>query len=343
MALPPILLFETHADPTAKRVAYELLPKLKKVGYEVLCVEMPHDFSSEEIIEQVKIGVAQSEESQAVVKTVASMMGISESALSQKTEIGISELLEKFLPASSDQDDHSSHVANRFCRLEADKEMLKILNLAKQHGFLIKGIDSEPKVLYKREPAKDIKLALLIDVVREQTMSGHIEKLRQKGVIYICGALHAASLISKCKDTHYFYPRSTKWQPIEDEENKKCGYTETDFLKDPTQVLSERDIPSFADRIVTHITRREFPEGNNQSNHLAKVFKAVFKVFMRPGSYADALVERATTPNIAEIEAKLKASNIKTGNDSQNGKEYLVIPNINVKDVADRIMSLQAV
>ncbi len=347
MALPPILLFETHADPTAKRVAYELLPKLKKVGYKVLCVEMPHNFTSEEIIEHVKIGVAQSEESQSVIKKVASMMGISESALSQKTEIGINELLMKFLPAPSDQEDHSSNIANRFCRLEAEKEMLKILNLAKQHGFLIKGIDSEPKVLEKRKPVKDLRSAKLIDVVREQTMSGHIESLRQKGVIYICGALHAASLISKCKDTHYFYPRSTKWQPIEDEENKKCGYTETDFLKDPSQVLSERDIPSFADRIVTHITTgrylKEYPEGNSQSKHLAKVFNAVFKVFMRSGFYADALVERATTPNIADIEIKLKASNIETGTASLNGKEYLVIPNINEKAVADRIMSLQSV
>ena len=301
---------------------------------------MPENFDAEEIIKHAKEIVEQGEESQSVVKTCAMMMGVSESALSQKTEVGVCELLRKFLPPPSDQEDHCSVVANRFCRSEANKETLKVLNLAKQRGFLIKGIDSKPEVLDKRNAVKDLLSISLIDMVREKTMTGHIENLRQRGVVYICGALHAARLISKYKDAPYFYPRSTKWQPIEDEENMRCGYTETDFLKDPSQVLSQRDIPSFADRIVAQITRREFPEGNPQSKYLARVFNAEFKVFMGEGFYADALVEKATTPNIADIEAKLKASNIKTGIDSIKGKEYLVIPNINVKDVADRIMSL---
>ena len=33
MELPPVFLFETYADPTAKQVAYELLPKLEKVEF----------------------------------------------------------------------------------------------------------------------------------------------------------------------------------------------------------------------------------------------------------------------------------------------------------------------
>lgn len=340
MELPPIFLFESHTDPTGKQVAHELLPKLKSIGYEVLCVELSQDLNSAQIIEYVKEVVEECEVSQSVVKTCAEMMDISETALSQKTALGVTKLLKRCLPVQ--QHPEFDHVSTgiRFRRLEPDKQMMKLLNLAQRCGFLIKGIDRELEFLKKYNYTKDPELIKLLHEDREQTMSSHIENLRQRGVIYICGALHAASLIQKCRDILYFYPRSKKWQPIEDEEDKIIGHNMIDFLKDPAQVLSVEEIPSFADKIVTQITRREVPEGNIQSKHLTRVFNANFKVFMRTGSYADAIIERATTPNIAEIEGKLKTSNIKTSNDSLNGKQYLVIPHINVKVVADRIMGL---
>lgn len=248
MELPPVLLFETPGDPTARQVADKLLPKLKEVGYGVLCVEMPENLTDAQIIEHTKEDIRQGTKAQFLVEEAAAGNGVSVSELN--TEYAVESLLRQYFPLGD-----SGTIAKRFCQLEADEEMLKVLELAKQCRFLIKGIDSDPNVLDKPDPSKNLGSVQLVQD-REQTMSDHIENLRQRGVIYICNADCAVSLIKKCKGIFYFYyPRATKAKISELEEDGWGYRTEAEAVIDPSelQVISKNGISSFADRIVTKI------------------------------------------------------------------------------------------
>ncbi len=252
MELPPVLLFETPGDPTARQVAVKLLPKLKDVGYGVLCVEMPENLTDAQIIEHTEEDIRQGAKAQFLVEEAAAGNRVSVSELN--TEYAVESLLQKFINELPNKKGGHRILANKFCQLEANKEMLKVLELAKKCGFLIKGIDSDPNALDKSAPSKNLGSVQVVQD-REQTMSDHIENLRQRGVIYICNADCAVSLIKKCNDIFYFYPRATKAKISELEEDGWDYRTEAEAVMDPSelQVISEKGISSFADRIVTKI------------------------------------------------------------------------------------------
>ncbi len=49
-SLPTIIIYERHWDETPKKVLKNLLPKLAEEGYDTLCLEVPQDWETEEIL-----------------------------------------------------------------------------------------------------------------------------------------------------------------------------------------------------------------------------------------------------------------------------------------------------
>ena len=80
--------------------------------------------------------------------------------------------------------------------------------------------------------------------------------------------------------------------------------------------------------------------GNSQSFFLIQIFKVDFKAFMRRGYYVDALLDIDQTNDSEGIISRLQKANIQTHKISLFGKNHLVIPEVNTKEVADKIYTL---
>lgn len=281
-ALPPIFLFERHDDPTALRVAYELLPKLKEIGYSVYCLEVSDIYSSDKIINLIQSQVENFEERHGIVEGIAEKMGVSKSELAKIKYDDIFKLLFQFFDNKSDERTVNTicRLIDSFYRFKNVKKLQETVRKAQACGFSIKGVDdheAREKLKYVRpNGCFDRLLGIfknhlnLINKVREQTMVRNIEQLSRdgKGVLFIGGHLHDFSLIEKCKGALAYLILSP------DGVIRMNGYFDDRYnnvSKDYLQTLTEGEIPSFADKIVdrVHQTIRTF--GNSRKvleNHL---------------------------------------------------------------------------
>lgn len=325
MSLPPIFLFETHHNPIARQLLTELLPDLKKLGYKIVGLELPEDFATaDKIRSYVTSCIKYGEEAQQIVKR--NIQG------ENLDGISILNLYTKLSGVIKDSHERLMALCKRFFKLESEKEMLKLVQSAERLEFTVQGLDSVDQSS---------------DQIREQAMLKHLTNLKERGVVYLCGCVHSDSLVQNCKGSLYYFPRSAELLAKENKEFKELGYHMSDLLRKSIQVLSKDEISGFAAQIQREIVNRitenlkERSEGNIQSRHLQKVFNVAFKVFVCPEFFAYAVCERETTPNIADIEVKLNAAKVEFRTILLNGKEHLVIPNINVKEVAQKILSLK--
>ncbi|KAF3363276.1 hypothetical protein PHSC3_000166 [Chlamydiales bacterium STE3] len=120
------------------------------------------------------------------------------------------------------------------------------------------------------------------------------------------------------------------------------------LLKNHTfRLIDEKDRQAFASRVIKEIKsknthyKEDLVNGNSHSILLSAFFKRDFRAFMRPGYYVDALLAVETSDEIEEVIEKLKQANISSHTTSLKKATYLVVPNINAKQVAENISLLK--
>jgi len=266
-ALPPIFLFERHDDPTAGRVAFELLPKLKEVGYSVCCVEISDIYTTAEIIERITSHVKMYEAGRKVFIEIAEAMGVSESDLGKMNPEDVENMISRFFENKRDAKTINTmrKFLDSFYLLGRLKQLLDTISKAQECGFSVIGIDDlEAREQYDMSEGPKSKTNELLNQKREKKMARHIEQLSQegKGVLYVCGHMHDLSLIEKC-------PGALSYLTLSPEGviriNKYCDGRYNNVSKGYLQTLTEDKIPSFADKIVAQVKQCSIKWQNQSS------------------------------------------------------------------------------
>jgi hypothetical protein len=171
---------------------------------------------------------------------------------------------------------------------------------------------------------------------------------QKKGIIFICGALHAKGLIDLFKNhglqdrVLYYFPHS----PSRYEESiDDIKIMMNNDLTNHTHLLAQKDIKTFSKRLIEEIDaktkyQKEILDYNSHTQFLSDRFKTKFRAFLRPGYHLDALVDVAEAPDIDYIQKSVSAKEIETHRVSLDGREYLAIPNVNTKSIAERIRKI---
>lgn len=233
-----------------------------------------------------------------------------------------------------------------------------IFNIAKRCGMSIKGMDINVHDYAAIETSPDASTKMKHIIANEEyrmaTISGNLIKLQNegKGVIFLCGALHAENLINKLKEQNidddrvvYYFLHSGKNYVDGIDDVKE--YLSNDTLKNHTfRLINDNDRKSLKNRIVREIKskntmyKKEIIGGTANSRFLTDFFKHDFKAFVRPGYYVDALLDM-TTEGVNEIANKLQEANIQTRVTSVLGNTYLVVQEINTPEIANKIRLLK--
>ncbi len=190
--------------------------------------------------------------------------------------------------------------------------------------------------------------------LRIKTISDNLLSLfgKRKGVIFSCGALHATNLLKALKERNldknvlYYFSHSEK--NYDDSINDVKAYLDCKTLEGHKFCIkSDTVIKSLSDKVIKEIRskntfyKEEINGGSPQSKLLNEIFKVDFKAFMRPGYYVDGLLRINDLHYISEIIKKLDLNGILNYKSSFFEEEFLVIPEINIKVVAEKIYSLQ--
>lgn len=350
MALPILIFFERHWDTIPKLVLKHSLEELNERGYDTICFQIPPSSSSTEIIDCHASGLKSDLKLQQQVKDLVERAGITEN-LAEMSFKKLSIVLRQY---ASSQD--YVVIAEKIKQLSASCILREILNQTTALSISIKGIDIDEKRFYEMTSFDVLDRGphiLKNETLRISTMFQNLMSLRsesEKSIIFVCGASHAQGLLTKFKENdlqnevlYYFSHSASRYEETEDDLN---GTLEKNpILKEHTHLLSESEIKSFKERIIKDITEntkytKELLDGNSCSQVLNRRFKAQFRTFLRPGHYLDALVNVEDTPDIENIQKQMNNQGISTHKTSLNGREFLVIPNLNTKDIADKIQKM---
>ena len=109
--------------------------------------------------------------------------------------------------------------------------------------------------------------------------------------------------------------------------------------------MASKDIKPFGERVIREIigkTRytKEILDYNSHSQFLSDCFKTNFKAFLRPGYHVDALVDVTEPSDIEDIQRRTSVAGAQTHRISLGGRNYLAIPNVNTRDIAERIRKI---
>ncbi len=352
ISTPIVILFERHWDETPGQLLKDLLPKLAEEGYDTWGLEAPHDISAAEIMLRSK-------------KEVSFRTGLYSQAIqclkqnhinpSKKlSDIGFDELSKLMRQHVSSK--RFSEVAEKIKHLPALLLFKENLDLANRLFITLKGVDMESSIF---DPMIDSDITTKMRIVnknegyRIKTITDNLLKLHTegKGVVFTCGVLHADNVIAKFKEKNmdhhviYYFTRSAKkfFDKLDDVEmflSNKTTENHTHFLNTATE------IKLFANGILREIRSRntqylgEVAGGNSQSALLNRVFDAEFKLFRRPRHYVDVLLNVDQTPHVEKIKERLQAVRVHIHQIDYQGQKYLVIADVNTKDVADKLMLL---
>lgn len=358
-SLPIILLFERHWDPIPKLLLKSLLPALAKQGYATFCMEASTSHSSvqmtEAINEVIKIDTDLENQTLQMLWTKGILLS---KKLSEMSHRELSSLLMWHVSSKK-----YIELAQKIKHLPAMRLMSDILNIAKKESISLKGIDIDEES-YRTMISPEISIdersvnIKANEDIRISTFFNNLRKLREQnegGIVFACGALHAPRLLEQFKKhqmqdsvVSYF----SRCSGVYDEQENALMEEEEDFkafgeaLKNRTTVLKEEQISSFTQKIVKEVSRlirykREVFEGNSHTRFLSNLFHVHFRAYMRPGYYVDALLDIKDVANIQQIRIYFKKLEVETYDISADGRDYLVVPRVNVKEVAYKIRNLE--
>jgi hypothetical protein len=351
MPLPIIIIFERHWDTIPKQAVKRMLPKLVQEGYNTLCFEAPKNLQTSDLISRINSAVeldqsiynqAESLLEQAHVKINGRISDVSYQELTKLMQLYVFSNIE---------------VAEKIKNLPASLLMKEILTNATQLSMFIEGVDIDSE---DYDPIISHDLSTRMNELdksenyRNTTILENLIKLscRREGIIFMCGALHEPALISLFKQRNmedqiiYYFPHSSKlFDNSIDDINllKNKGASKEKFCL----LSNESDIEFFMNKIVVEIKAKntkytnEISDGCSHTQVLSKTYKANFKAFVRGGYYVDALLEVGGLTDINNIDMRLRAHNIQSHYSFFQEKKYLVISDVNTKEVAENIRKLR--
>ena len=232
----------------------------------------------------------------------------------------------------------------------------KCFENAQKHSFQIIGIDidnADYDEICEKVISNRLQLIEKNEDYRIKTMTDNLAKLSEnrEGIVFLCGALHSDNILSKLKEknsadnTIYYFPHTPKRYEESMDDINDILIPEHPSLKNHTICLSNsKDVELLKNRIIAEIKtkntiyKKEILGGNAQTLLLNKIFKANFELRIRPGYYVDALLDY--TENRENIVKKLHENDIKTKEIIFQDHKFLVIPDINIKEVATKISNL---
>lgn len=350
MSLPIVIVFERHWDVMPKYLIKNLLPDLARRGYNTLALEAPEDLKTCDIRERHNRGI----ESGSQLFTQATAMLKRAGITQELSGVSFSQLAEWIQLYVSSKD--YLKVTEEIKNLPASLILKEIFDETKRLSFSLKGIDikavdydkltSEPLLTRMAAVAK-------VDSYRTDTFVYNLLKLKEEneGVVFLCGALHADNLLSKFKrlgledDLLCYFPHSSKRFDDSTDDLTLPGMNialegRRHLLSTPAETLSLKD------RIIVEVTlkirySREITERNSHAEFLRDFFGTHFKAYLRPGYHVDALLDVDEVSISEPIQKQLQATGISTHYSALYGRNLLVIPSINTKDVAESIRRLR--
>ncbi|MGR3952074.1 MAG: hypothetical protein QRY74_04150 [Chlamydia sp.] len=347
MLLPPIIIFERHWDTIPKEVVKELLPTLSTKGYRTLCFEFPKDLSIDEMLKRHQNGLETDFRIQQEAQLYLANVGIKENLNS----IGFRKLNDLIKNYCSSK--HSIEVAEKIKNLPASCMMKEIFDMAKEYSLSLKGIDIESakhdEMISKNmvERITDIRALENLRITTMVQSLLDLQKNSEGGVVFTCGALHAKNLITELKkngqkELLYYFPHSKKrW----DENLDDIKMLTIDVLRDHAHLLSEHEVERFGKRVIEDVKnvedrinyRKEIVQENSHSQFLQQLFKTNIRLFWCFDFNVDALIH---FDNAKEVRSSLEAIDIQAHDITLDGQKYLVIPNVNSAEIADRLRKI---
>lgn len=349
MSLPVVIIFERHWDTIPKLLAKDLLPSLARRGYDTLCFEAPQNITSAEIIERHKRGLEFDSNIQLQAERLLKQVGITRE-LSGVSLRELTDLMRLYVSSKK-----YLEVAEKIKQLPASRILKDTFREAGKLTMSVKGIDIDDEdfdEMISSNPSTGARaLALQAkEDYRIQTMFSNLLKLRaqhEEGIVVACGALHASRLLARFKEQNmqdevlYYFPHSSgRYENRVDDIRDLVAMN--DSLVGHTHLLRKQEVRSFGDRIIKEITektryKREVAGGNSHSQFLSKYFKANFRAFLRPGYHVDALLDFQDSSDIEKIRKRASEVGVQSYDVSLDERRYLVIPNVNTREIANRI------
>lgn len=344
MALPTLVLFENHYDPTSSQVLGEALDDLNSIGYN--CFRFEKDAATT-FPEEKKLVANYIEQTNLLIKTVKDFFKI----YTDFPSLSLNQLDKVLSPIPCEK--VRTEAIQRFGSLCADQCRLNLYEKMSKMSFDAKGIDIAREE-YSEAIDSAIKSVSMRNKIlskmnrRDVNMSSHLisDQDSNKGAIAVVGARHAKGIVTHLiesrgeKSLIYFFPYSPK--RVSRESLKRLHGQTEGFLKDHIYVVDdEQSKKSFCAKVLKQVTRmlpykEELDEETMHSRKLSELFQTKVRMFMHPGSFCDALV-----PYSDGIEKKLPDV-VETFTREHEGNKYLVIPHIYTTDVAVPIHSMRA-
>lgn len=351
MSLPIVIIFERHWDPIPKTLLRDLLPDLKKRGYETICYEAPENISSAEIVDRHRYSVTLDQEIQKQAEDLLKQRGITQ-RLSEISFGRLAELLKSFVLSN-----HCLHVAEKIKTLPALLILNEVFDHAAELSLTVKGIDIDSEIFDQMgtlDSSSRMSILRTKNAYRDRLFFQNLCALRTQqegGLVFACGALHAKGLIDQFKqnglenEVLYYFPHSSSRydESVDDVNHFAMNVT----LLNHTYLLSQKDLKPFGERVIREISEKttyrvEIPEHNAHARFLTDYFKTPFQVLLRPGSHADALVDTSGEVDVEDIKKRVQAVGVQTQEHTLDGRRYLVIPHVNTIEIAERIRKIPA-
>lgn len=353
-SMPIVCIFERHWDVSTKQVLKKLISNLSEESYDTLCFESPQDLEEQQCLSLHEMELKEDEDFYKQAKNlIPSIIQVDDlSTLKVKELMGLVRLF------VSDQD--YRFVTEKIKNLPASRLMKEIFSETLKRSWTIKGVDINANEFAAILSADLINGDRLKEIEKKEerrikTITDNLVKLSQekKGIIFSCGSLHAKKLLKSLEEKGlkdrvlYYFPHSNEMYNSKGNDIEKL-IAINDVLKDHRYcLLTEKDQQALVEKIVREVKskntqyKKEIVGGNFQSAFLSEFFQVDFKAFMRPGYYVDILLEINETNKIQAVSEAMRQANIPTQTLSFLEKKYLVIANVNTKEIAERIYHLK--
>ncbi len=349
MCLPIVIIFENHWDTIPKCVTRDLLPDLNKRGYQTLCFEAPHNLSIEQILLRHNWGLQEGLQIKKSAEELLKQQGIV-CKLSEQRFDRLAGLMRWYVSSKKYE-----YVAEKIKELPASLILKEVFEKTQELSMSLKGIDIKSED-FDNMLSKDISQRIEPITSREEnrisTMFYNLLELKDKqeeGIIFVCGASHAEGLVEAFKTKEleneilYYYPYSSNCYR---EAEGVLQLSKNTTLEGHSYLLDKNNMESFRTRVIQEIIKKttytkEIFYEDIYPHFLSNYFEANFRVFFRPGFHADALID-AEDPSIEHIRQCIGAKGMHMHPASLEGRNYLVIPNINAPDIAKKLEELSS-
>jgi hypothetical protein len=348
-SLPLVVIFERHWDQEPKKLLKALIPELSKEGYDTLCFEASQNSTEEDLLSSHRKGLELDLKINSQAYEYLERAGIKDFTLCDLGFEKLAELMRLYVSSQRYLD-----VAEKIKGLPASLLLKDILYDAKKRYFSIKGIDANViKEIISIDLSQRIRVIEEKEDLRISTIFSNLLNLYKSGknVVFVCGALHAENLINQFNEKGmqsqilYYFPHSDK--SYDDSVDDVKEHLSNETLKNHTFcLLDEQDRTILKERIVKEIKsknlnyKEEIMEENSHSKFLSDFFNVIFKAHMRPGHYLDAVLNTSNLDDCKGIIKKLDEVNVSSNSRLLEGRNHLVVRNVNTKEVAENIRRL---